>query len=223
MKSLKLPLDDKNMAELMSYYHQPTSLELFYRIQNKDIDLKDLKNFQIKGGRIIAPKRQDKGKGTINPNLITANADLLIFDEMSDKIAYSLAKCCNPIVGDDVFGFITVNEGIKIHRTNCPNATELLSKYGYRAVKTRWTKQQEIAFLTGLKITGVDDVGLVNKVTNVISGEMKLNMQSMTIGAKEGIFEGTFMVYVKNTDELEDLIHRISSLKEITSVTRIET
>jgi guanosine-3',5'-bis(diphosphate) 3'-pyrophosphohydrolase len=224
LKAMKVPLDDKNLNELQQYFHQPTSLELFFRIHSKDIDLKDLKNFSIKGGRILAPKVvNEKVNGAVNPNLITANADLLIFDEQSDKIAYSLAKCCNPIVGDDVFGFITINEGIKIHRTNCTNATEMLSKYGYRAVKTRWTKQQEIAFLTGLKITGVDDVGLVNKVTNIISGEMRINMQSMTIGAKEGIFEGTFMVYVKNTDELEELIRRIKALKEITSVSRIES
>jgi guanosine-3',5'-bis(diphosphate) 3'-pyrophosphohydrolase len=225
-KSMKLPLDDKNIQELQSYYSQPTALELFYRIYRKDIDLIDLKSFSVKGGRIIAPrKEQEKGRRSMdgNSNMITANADLLIFDEESDKIKYSLAKCCNPIVGDEVFGFITVNEGIKIHRTNCPNATELLSKYGYRIVKTRWTRKQEIAFLTGFKITGLDDVGLVNKVTNIISGKMRLNMQSMTIGAKEGIFEGTFMVFVKNTYELDELIAQIKELKEITSVTRIET
>jgi len=226
MKSLKLPLDDKNVKELQTYYSQPTALELFYRVYRKDIDLKDLKLFSIKGGRLIAPNKQNQKKNKTDEssaNLITANADLLIFDEESDKIHYTLAKCCNPIVGDEVFGFITVGEGIKIHRTNCPNATELLTKYGYRIVKTRWTPKKEIAFLTGFKITGVDDVGLVNKVTNIISGDMRMNMQSMTIGAKEGIFEGTFMVFVKNTDELDALIKKIKTLKEITSVTRIET
>ena len=224
LKTLKLPMDDKNVQELQTFYQQPTSLELFYRVYRKDIDLKELKHFEMKGGRIMPPKRKNDPKSAAagKGNVFTSNAELLIFDEESDKIQYSLAKCCNPIVGDEVFGFITINEGIKIHRTNCPNATEMLSKYGYRIVKTRWTNQEEIAFLTGLQITGLDDVGLVNKVTNVISGEMRLNMQSMTIGAKEGIFEGTFMVFVKNTDQLDELVARIKKLKEITSVTRLD-
>ncbi|MFZ1826781.1 MAG: ACT domain-containing protein, partial [Chitinophagales bacterium] len=125
--------------------------------------------------------------------------------------------------GDEVFGFITINDGIKIHRTNCSNATEMMSKYGYRIVRTRWTNQKEIAFLTGLKIIGLDDVGLVSKVTNIISGDLRMNMQSLTMDAKDGMFEGNIKIFVKNTDELDVLINRLKKLKEIVEVKRIET
>lgn len=222
LKNMKVSFDDKNIGEMLQFYHQPSTLEFYFKVARKEIDLKELKDFKIKGGRIIAPT--DKTNQPKDDNLKQlANAELLIFDELSDKIQFSLAKCCNPIVGDEVFGFVTINEGIKIHRTNCPNATELLSKYGYRIVKTRWTNQKEIAFLTGLRIIGLDDVGLVSKVTNIISGDMRLNMQSLTMDAKDGMFEGTIKIFVKNTDELDHLIMRLKKVKEIVEVKRIET
>ncbi|MFN3939729.1 MAG: RelA/SpoT family protein, partial [Chitinophagales bacterium] len=222
LKNMKVSFDDKNINEMLQFYRQPSTLEFYFKVARKEIDLKELKDFKIKGGRITAPT-----DNTIQQKEETfkqlANAELMIFDERSDKIQFSLAKCCNPIVGDEVFGFVTINEGIKIHRTNCPNATELLSKYGYRIVKTRWTNQKEIAFLTGLRIIGLDDVGLVSKVTNIISGDMRLNMQSLTMDAKDGMFEGTIKIFVKNTDELDHLIMRLKKVKEIVEVKRIET
>jgi GTP pyrophosphokinase len=224
LKQYKFPLDDKATHELMQFYRQPTSLELYYNIANKKIDLKELKDFEIKAGKLTAPA-QPENKTHYEEKmqqLAGTNAELLIFDESSDKIKYSLAKCCNPVLGDDVFGFITVDDGIKIHRTNCPNATEMMSKYGYRIVRTRWTKQKQLAFLTGIKVTGLDDVGLVSKVTNVISGQMKLNMQSLTMNAKDGIFEGMIKVYVNSTEQMEELFERLRSFKEIITVTRIE-
>ena len=225
LKNIKAEFFDKNIQLLMEYYHQPTSMELYYRISTKDITLKELKDFVVQGGKLIPPV-VDKDHAVDYERLekiATSNAELLIFDNAMDNIKYSLAKCCNPIVGDDVFGFITINEGIKIHKTNCPNATELMSKYGYRIVKTRWTQQKDIAFLTGIKVTGLDDVGLVNKVTNIISGDMKLNMQSLFMDAKDGLFEGTIKTFVKNTEQLETLLRKLRSMKGVISVTRIET
>ncbi|MFN0274622.1 MAG: RelA/SpoT family protein [Chitinophagales bacterium] len=225
LKQLKFPHDDKALQEMMQFYRQPTSMELYYQIAMKKIDLKELKDFVIKAGKLVAPENPDNKIQYEEKmqQLASTNAELLIFDVSSDKIKYSLAKCCNPVLGDDVFGFITVDDGIKIHRTNCPNATEMMSKYGYRIVKTRWTKQKELAFLTGIKVTGLDDVGLVSKVTNVISGDMKLNMQSLTMDAKDGIFEGKIKVFVNNTEQLDELFERLKSFKEIISVTRIES
>jgi GTP diphosphokinase / guanosine-3',5'-bis(diphosphate) 3'-diphosphatase len=225
LKNMKVEFFDKNIQMLMEYYHQPTSMELYYRISTKDITLKELKDFTIQGGKLIPPV-VDKEHSVDYERLekiATSNAELLIFDNAMDNIKYALAKCCNPIVGDDVFGFITINEGIKIHKTNCPNATELMSKYGYRIVKTRWTQQKDIAFLTGIKVTGLDDVGLVNKVTNIISGDMKLNMQSLVMDAKDGLFEGTIKTFVKNTEQLETLLRKLRSMKGVISVTRMET
>lgn len=225
LKQFKFPHTDKALQEIMSFYRQPTSMELYYQVAMKKIDLKELKDFTIKAGKLVAPilpenKLQYEEK---MQQLASTNAELLIFDVSSDKIKYSLAKCCSPVLGDEVFGFITVDEGIKIHRTNCPNATEMMSKYGYRIVKTRWTKKKELAFLTGIKVTGFDDVGLVSKVTNVISGDMKLNMQSLTMDAKDGVFEGMIKVFVHSTEQLDELFNRLRSFKEIISVTRIES
>ncbi|MEP6596298.1 MAG: ACT domain-containing protein, partial [Ginsengibacter sp.] len=151
------------------------------------------------------------------------DTELIIFGESSDKIMYTLANCCKPIPGDDVFGFITQGEGLKIHRTNCPNAARLLSNYGHRVVKTKWVKNKEISFLTGIKIIGLDDVGVINKITNLISGDLRININALTIEAKEGLFEGNIKVYVHDKDELEDLVENLKNLPGIESVDRYDT
>ena len=132
-----------------------------------------------------------------------------------DIVQYSLAPCCNPIPGDDVFGFVSTHEGIKIHRVNCPNATELLSKHGHRVVKAKWTSQTEVSFLAGLKIRGTDRVGMMNDVTRIISSELKVNMRSVSIESDNGIFEGSIQLYVQDTQHLEKLVKRsLKRLKE---------
>ena len=148
---------------------------------------------------------------------------MIIFGESSDKIQYNLAKCCNPIPGDDVFGFVSTGKGLIIHRTSCPNATQLLANYGHRVVKTKWAKNKEISFLTGLSIIGLDDVGVVNKITTIISGDLKINIAALTIESKDGMFEGTIKVFVHDKDELEELVSRIQSLNGIQKVTRFDT
>jgi len=134
-----------------------------------------------------------------------------------------LSPCCNPIPGDDVFGFITISEGIKIHRVNCPNAIQLMSNYAYRIVKARWTNQQQIAFLAGIKITGIDQVGVVSKISKVISSELKVNMRSFNIESNDGIFEGTIMLFVHDTNHLTKLIQKLKDVQGILTVSRIDT
>jgi GTP pyrophosphokinase len=140
-----------------------------------------------------------------------------------DVVDYKLAKCCTPIPGDDVFGFVTVNEGIKIHRTNCPNAPELLSHHGNRVVKAKWTSQHEVAFLTGLKIRGTDRVGLINDVSKIISDELKVNMSSMSIYTDSGIFDGEIMLYVNDTRHLEQLIGKLEKVEGLIKVSRFDS
>ncbi|MDD2792643.1 MAG: RelA/SpoT family protein, partial [Sediminibacterium sp.] len=159
-----------------------------------------------------APKHFDK-----------KDSELIIFGESSDKIMYTLAKCCHPIPGDDVFGFVSTGKGLIIHRTNCPNATQLLANYGHRVVKTKWAKNKEISFLTGLKIVGLDDVGVINKITNVISGDLRINIAGLSIDSKEGLFQGTIKVFVHDKEELEELVSRLKSLNGIQTVDRFET
>ena len=217
-----------NMEELSSFYKLSSPLDLLYDIAVKKIDLKELKEFIVAGDRLIAPKMikpipEEKVENDTTKTYNKKDTELLIFGESSDRIMYTLANCCKPIPGDDVFGFITQGEGLKIHRTNCPNATRLLSNYGHRVVKTKWVKNKEISFLTGIKIIGLDDVGVINKITNLISGELKININALTIEAREGLFEGNIKMYVHDKDELEDLVDHLKRLPGIESVDRYDT
>ena len=214
-----------NIDELMSFYKLSSQLDLFYLIATKSIDLKELKDFQVIGDKLELPKPKP-----IVTEVITETAkhytkkesELIIFGESSDKIMYHLAKCCNPIPGDAVFGFVSTGKGLIIHRTNCPNATQLMANYGHRVVKTKWAKNKEISFLTGLKIIGVDDVGVINKITNVISGELRINISALTIESGEGIFKGTIKVFVHDKEELEELVERLKELEGIQTVDRFD-
>ena len=216
-----------NIDQVMNYYKLHSQLDLLYRIATKNIDLKELKLFQVLGDKIEPPKPiqvivEPTGEINTNKPLSKKDSELIIFGESSDQIKYNLAKCCNPIPGDDVFGFVSTGKGLIIHRTTCPNATQLLANYGHRVVKTKWAKNKEISFLTGLSIIGMDDVGVVNKITNIISGELKINIAALTIESKEGLFEGTIKVYVHDKEELEELVDRIKSLNGIQQVNRFD-
>ena len=224
LRSLKMDPGKVNMNDVLLYYKTPGNAELFYRIAVEVIDLKDLKEaFSPDNKR--KTKHHVKGEGpTLEETVkkIRGSSDLLVIGENLDKIDYKLSPCCNPIPGDDVFGFITINEGIKIHRTNCPNAIQLMSNYAYRIVKAKWTGQKEIAFLAGIKINGVDEVGVVNAITKVISSELKVNMRSISIDTTDGLFEGTIMLFVHNTEHLKKLMHKLKQVKGILSVARID-
>ncbi|HEY1025220.1 MAG TPA: bifunctional (p)ppGpp synthetase/guanosine-3',5'-bis(diphosphate) 3'-pyrophosphohydrolase, partial [Sphingobacteriaceae bacterium] len=192
MKSLKITYNSDNINKLTYYLKLPSSQDLFYNVAKGTIDLQHIKEF------VAAEKNQDthsieKQESAQIEGLLkkvkAKDSDTLLIGEDMQKIDYKLSNCCNPIPGDDVFGFITVNEGIKIHRTNCPNAAKLMSSYGYRIVKAKWTSQKELAFLTGLQITGFDDMGLINNITTIISSDFKVNMRSITVDTNDGIFE----------------------------------
>ena len=226
---LKAPMSQNNLNEFLSYYKKSSPLDLYYAIAVGDIDLKDLDNFALYGDKLQPPGRELKQEiKNISPEEETLKqkpgkgAELIIFGERSDRILYKLAQCCQPIPGDSVFGFVTSGEGLKIHRTDCPNAAQLLANYGHRIVKTKWAKNKEISFLAGVRIIGLDDVGVIQKITNVISGELKLNMRSMSIDSNDGIFEGTIMVYVHDREELNNFCNKLGALEGINKIERIE-
>ncbi|MEO5967264.1 MAG: ACT domain-containing protein [Ferruginibacter sp.] len=227
LSSINAVMNHSNIDELANYYKFNSSLDLLYDIAIKKLDLKELKEFTVHGDKIFPPKIVKPIEEIPVPEHIKRepkkDTELIIFGESSDRIMYTLANCCKPIPGDDVFGFITTGEGLKIHRTNCPNASRLLANYGHRVVKTKWAKNKEISFLTGLKIIGVDDVGVIHKITNLISGELRFNIAAMTIEAKEGIFEGNVKVFVHDKDELDELVEELLRLHGITSVDRYDT
>ena len=229
LESVGAAWNQHNIDELVHWYKLTSHLDLFYQVAIKNIDLKEIKEFKVVGDKIEAPrpvKTVQEFKQDIIPyqqSIGKKDAELIIFGESSDKIVYNLANCCKPIPGDDVFGFITTGKGLTIHRTNCPNAAKLLSNYGHRVVKTKWAKNKEISFLTGLKIVGMDDVGVVNKITSLISGELRINIAALTIEAKEGLFRGNIKLYVHDKEELETLVQSLKALPGIESVERYDT
>ncbi len=218
-----------NLNELCAYFKKPSVLDLYYAIAVGNIDTKEFKLFSIHGDKLHQPAKEVKIDSKLllseeeSPRQKPAKgAELIIFGESSDKIKYKLAQCCQPIPGDDVFGFVTSGEGLKIHRTDCPNASQLLANYGHRVVKTKWAKNKEISFLSGVRLTGLDDVGVIQKITNIISAELKMNMRSISIDSKDGIFEGTIMVFVHDREELDRLCQKLGALDGITKVERLE-
>ena len=229
LEGMGASLSQHNLDELMQWYKIGSSLDLLYQIAVKTIDLKDLRSFKVSGDKIEAPKPVKQpvvavDKPDIVPHHLLPKKDteLIIFGERSDKVVYNLANCCKPIPGDDVFGFVTTGKGLTIHRTSCPNAAKLLASYGHRVVKTKWAKNKEISFLTGIKIVGLDDVGVVSMITNLISGELKINIAALTIEAKEGLFMGNIRLYVHDKEELERLVQALLGLPGVESVERYD-
>jgi GTP pyrophosphokinase len=226
LEGLGVAFQPHNIEELLAFYKLSAPLELYYQVAIKNIDLKELKEFKVTGDRIEAPrapKLPEPKHDTFHPGLAKKDTELIIFGESSDKIMYTLANCCKPIPGDDVFGFVTTGKGLTIHRTTCPNAAKLLANYSHRIVKTKWAKNKEISFLTGLKIIGMDDVGVVNKITTIISGDLRINISAITIESREGMFEGTIRLFVHDKEELDELVQRLKNLQGIHSVERFET
>ncbi len=227
MNQLKLDPTPTTYEQMLAYFKVNSKFDLHYQVGTGSITLDQLKAF--KEYKPASPLR-NKPNLPVDAQLVeqelTKNKDgsdtLLIGDDM-DLVEYRLAKCCTPIPGDEVFGFVTVGEGIKIHRTNCPNAPELFANHGHRVIKAKWTSQQQVAFLTGLKIVGTDRVGLINDVSKIISEELKVNMSSISFNTDLGIFRGEIMLYVNDTRHLEVLISKLEKVEGVVSVARFDS
>ena len=223
---LKLDFTVQNINAVANFFHLPNSQELFYRIAIGSINLKHLKDFTEERGKLTHKGRHKKQDGHTLEKIVKevrGDSDMLVLGENLNKIDYKLSPCCNPIPGDDVFGFITINEGIKIHRVNCPNAIQLMSNYAYRIVKARWTNQEQISFLAGIKLTGIDELGIVNNITKIISSELNVNMRSVSFDTNDGVFEGTLMVFVHDTHHLTELMSKLKKVNGVLTVTRMDS
>ncbi len=226
-KQLGAHYDEQNINFLIKHYHQHTAMDLFAEIAGKQIKMPDLKHFQLDNGhlseppaskleqRLHLPSRTDEHKKR-------QNEEVLVFEDFEGPLKYEFAQCCGPIIGDEVFGFVTVEGVVKVHRTNCPNAVNMMSKYGYRIVKTRWTRSKEQAIPIFIAIRGLDGMGLIQAITSIISGKHKINMQSLHVEAKEGVFEGRIRLAVLSTDQLRELIEELKSVEGLISVERID-
>lgn len=226
MRQMKIDVNGQVYEQLRDFFNVSSQLELLFKIGKGIITVADLKKFQdYKPSTVKKPVAVESDAKSVEQEIKSKGGteDTLLIGEDMDVVEYKLAKCCTPIPGDEVFGFVTVSEGIKIHRTNCPNAPELLANHGNRVIKAKWTSQHEVAFLTGLKIVGTDRVGLINDVSKVISEELKVNMSSLSFKTDHGIFNGEIMLYVNDTRHLEMLISKLEKVEGVVQVNRFDS
>ena len=226
LKQLKITLGEKSINELVTYFKLKTSLDLFYRIGVGAIDNKMLKEFAASRSNafmsyIKSKIRKPSSHPDIDKDEITSKYDMLVFGKEEEKLDYKLSNCCNPIPGDDVFGFLTINEGIKIHKKNCPNALSLQSNYAYRIMSAKWIDSTQQEFTAVINMTGIDNLGLVNEVTKLISSTMHVNIKNISFETDHGIFSGKITVVVKNNNLVKTLMERIKKINGIEKVHRV--
>ena len=228
LKQLKITLDESSINELVNYFKLKTSLDLFYRVGTGFIDNTMLKDFASSRSNALMSfiKNKISRKATISKeqldrNELTSNYDLLVFGKEEEKLDYKLANCCNPISGDSVFGFLTVSEGIKVHKKNCPNALSLQSNYAYRIMPAKWIDSTQQEFSAKIVLTGIDHIGLVNEITTIVSENMHVNMKSISFESNDGLFSGKIGVVVKNNTIIKKLLEKLKKINGIDKVTRV--
>ena len=228
LRHLKINFDEKSLNELVVFFKLKTSFDLFFRIGTGAIDNTQLKNFVSQRNNMIInffKKRLSRApsKELINKEEVSTKYDGLVFGQEEEKLDFTSSKCCKPIPGDKVFGFITINEGIKIHKKDCPNSISLQSNYAYRVIKAKWIDSTNQEFKAILKLSGEDNKGIVNNLTKIISNTMDVFIHSINIAGNEGIFDGKLSVSVKNITQLKKLIERIKKVEGIKKVERVNT
>lgn len=230
LRHMKITFDEKVVNEMASYFKLKTSFDLFFRVGNGAIDNSMLKAFVAQRSNSIMNffknrlKRSTPGDSKlIDKEEVTSNFDALVFGDEDEKLDYKLAKCCNPIPGDKVFGFLTINEGIKVHKKNCPNAISMQSNYAYRIMQAKWIDSTKEEFKAILKINGVDNKGIVNNLTRIISNNMNVFIHSINIAGNQGVFDGKITLSVKNITQLNKLIDNIKKVEGVLKVERVNT
>ncbi|EPR72908.1 GTP pyrophosphokinase, (p)ppGpp synthetase II [Winogradskyella psychrotolerans RS-3] len=226
LKQLKITLNENSINELVSYFKLSTSLDLFYRVGIGTIDNTKLKAFASSRSNAFVSYFKNKiYKPTVSKDIhkeeITSKYDMLVFGKEEEKLSYTLANCCNPIPGDKVFGFLTINDGLKVHKTNCPNAVSLQSNYAYRIMQAKWIDSSQQVYTSQIILSGIDNLGLVNDITRLISENMHVNMKSISFSSDDGIFTGKITVQVKNQAMLKKLIDKLKKINGIDKVTRV--
>jgi guanosine-3',5'-bis(diphosphate) 3'-pyrophosphohydrolase len=224
----------ENIDMLVKYFGYKSRPDLYYAISSDKVDLQRLKDFEIEGHKLIV-KEKEEPKPKRTKELLedsvklpahkkqSAQQAVYINGEPGSKFNYSFANCCNPVQGDDIFGFITTGSGLKIHRTNCTNATHLMANYGYRIVQTEWAGNEVSEFTAELRIVGIDTgPGIIQKIIYEISENLGINIRAFNISGEEGYFEGHINIFVKNKNQLAVSILRLKQIDGISSVTRVE-
>ena len=225
LKQLKIGFKDKTIDKLLTFYKLKTNLDLFYRVGIGTIDNAKLKKFSVdQNNRFLSFFKRKTQTNTnhdfVEHDQITNKYDQLVFGKTEEQLEYQLSPCCNPIAGDDVFGFVTVSDGVKVHKNECPNALTLRSNYAYRIVNAKWIDSSQNEFTAKLQLTGLDDLGLVNKVTQVISNTNNVNISQMSFDSNDGTFEGNILLKVKNTALLKKMIKQLQNINGVDKVVR---
>lgn len=221
LNQIKTPFNDEVVNHLLKHFKVKTSQDLYEGIGKQQFDISGLRaiiNHVAEEEKPVAKEPQVK---TNEKSLISSGSDVLLIDNESIN-DYKMANCCKPIFGDEIFGFVTVGKGVKIHRVNCPNAKQLREKYSYRIIEAKWYESsEESEYLSELKITGEDHLGMVNKITDVISSEVRANMQSFNFSSNKGIFTGYVSIHVRDNKVLDSLVYRLRKMQGIDKVLRI--
>ena len=227
LRSMKLTLNESTINELVRFFKLNTSFDLFYRMGNGSIENNQLKEFAAQKSNAFLNFFKNKIRRTPNNPALATNDevsekyDMLVFGNDEEHLEYTLAKCCNPIPGDRVFGFLTINEGIKVHKKDCPNAVSLQANYAYRIMPAKWIDSTKQDFRVFLNVSGSDKFGLVNQLTKVISSNMHVNIHSLNISGNAGVFEGNIAISVKNIGQLKKLTDNIKKIDGIEKVERV--
>ena len=225
LKQLKISFNSKTVEKLLDFFKLKTSLDLYYRVGIGTIDNAKLKKFSSdQNNRFLNLFKRKTPKSTsssfVDEDKITNKFDQLVFGKNEEQLEYQLSPCCNPIAGDDVFGFVTVSDGVKVHKNECPNALTLRSNYAYRIVNAKWIDSSQDEFSVKLQLTGLDDLGLVNKVTQVISNTNNVNISRMSFDSNDGTFEGHVLLKVKNSALLKKMIKQLENINGVHKVVR---
>jgi len=225
LKQLKINFDEKNINNLANYFNLRTSLDLFYRVGIGKIENTSLKKFAASNKNRLLNyfrKKISKKDNVISHSEkeIKNNFDQIVFTNEEESLDYTLAKCCNPIPGDNVFGFLTVQDGIKVHKKTCSNSISLQSKFAYRIVKAKWIDSTQEDFSSIIKISGIDNLGIVSEITRIISNNLNINMKKMSFDTFENTFAGTIKLQVKNKSILDKLIEKLKKINGIEKVNR---
>ena len=225
LKQMKFNFSEKIINALVSYFNLKTSLDLFYRVGFGTIDNKMLKSFAAEEKnrffQLFKRRPSDKPKkNELHDENISSFYDLLVFGKNYEKFEYKLSPCCKPIPGDGVFGFVSINDGIKVHKNDCPNAISLHSNYGYRIINAKWIDSSK-GFFTGiLKLSGIDRIGLISEVTNIISKSHNVDISQLNFDTENGTFSGEIKLNVKKASKLVTLIKKLEKINGIDKVVR---
>jgi len=226
LKSQKISFNEDSINKMVVFFKLKTSLDLFYRIGIGAIDNQKIKDFASTYNNAFISFFKNKIRRNpipegINNEEITTKYDTLVFGKEEEKLSYKLSPCCNPIPGDEVFGFVSVNDGIKVHKKNCPNSISLQSNYAYRIIGAKWIDSSQEEFTADIELAGIDNLGLMNEITKMISDNMHVNMRNLNFSTDGGTFSGKIKVVVKNNAILKKLINNIKRINGIDKVSRI--